>query len=81
MRGCKQKAGVDYEMTYAPTLKYESLPCLLALAAQKDLEMMHFDIKIAFWYADLEEVIYVQIPGRLNVPNPSKRVLRLLRAV
>lgn len=38
-RGFTKRAGIDYEETYAPVVRYESIRALLGKAASKDLEM------------------------------------------
>ena len=37
-RGDRQKYGVDYQAVFAPTVKYQTLRSLLALAAYYDLD-------------------------------------------
>ena len=56
----KQQQGVDYNETFSPVVRYDSLRILLAVAAQSDLEIVQFDIWSAFLYGELEEKIYVK---------------------
>ena len=82
VKGCKQKFGVNYEATYAPVVRYDSLRILFALAAQLDLELVQFDVKTAFLYGELDKPIYVKIPHGLEVNGIKKnKVCRLKRAV
>ena len=62
---------------FSPTLKYER--CLPALAVQEELEMLQFDIKTEFLFADLDKPIYIKIPKGLVVSDKNK-VLLLMRA-
>lgn len=38
-RGCSQKFGKDYDETYAPDVKYNTIRILLALAAMKKMHV------------------------------------------
>ncbi|CAM9730780.1 unnamed protein product, partial [Choristocarpus tenellus] len=47
-KGFRQIEGLDYQDTFAPTLSPASLKMVLALAAEKDWELKHWDVKQAF---------------------------------
>jgi len=64
-RGFKQEFGVDFEETFVPVARYDSLCVLLSLAASRDLEISQFDVKTAFLYGKLKENIYMEIPEGL----------------
>ena len=49
IRDWNQEEGNEYEDTYAPVVKYESLLILFAVAAQLDLEIILFDVKVAYF--------------------------------
>lgn len=68
-RGFRQQYGIDYEETFSPVVRYDSLRVLLAMATQEDLEMLQFDVKTAFLYGKLEENIYMKIPEGLSVSS------------
>ena len=61
-RGFQQQEGVNYTETFSPVVSYDSLRVLLALVAQEDLEVVQFDVKIAFLYGNLEEKIHMEVP-------------------
>ncbi|CAB0030815.1 unnamed protein product [Trichogramma brassicae] len=77
----KQRQGVNYEETYAPVVRYESLRVLFAVAARLDLEMTQFDVKTAFLYGELEEEILIEIPVGLDIPERSRKACRLKKAL
>lgn len=53
-------------------MRYNSIRVLLALAAERNFEIKHFDVQIAFLYGDLEETIYMkQPPGFEDGHNPD----------
>ena len=57
-----QRAGIDYEETYSPVVRYDSLRAVFAIAAALDLEIGQLDIKTAFLYGDLNEELYMSQP-------------------
>lgn len=61
-KGYSQKPGIDYQETFSPVVRLESIRMLLAIAAEEDLEMMHFDVKTAFLHGELLEEIYMMQP-------------------
>ena len=60
-RGFTQRAGIDYEETYA-VVRYESIRALLIKAASEDFEIKQFDIKTAFLHGELKENIWIELP-------------------
>lgn len=59
-----KKYGIDYQVVFAPTVKYQTLRTLLALAAFYDLEAEQFDVVTAFLNAKLTDVddVYMAQP-------------------
>ena len=54
-----QTKGIDYNETFAPVAKFNSIRTLLALAAHYDLEVHQMDVKLAYLNRDLEEEIFM----------------------
>ncbi|KRX47242.1 Retrovirus-related Pol polyprotein from transposon TNT 1-94, partial [Trichinella sp. T9] len=44
-RGFSQRLGEDYDETFAPVVKHETIRTLLSIAAVKSLHVRHFDVK------------------------------------
>jgi hypothetical protein len=61
-RGFSQVLGKDYNETFAPTVRLDTLRIFLAIVAKEDLECSHFDIKNAFTESHLKEEIYLAPP-------------------
>ena len=54
--GGSEKFGADYEKTFCPVVKEESLRLLLAMSVQPGLEL---DVTTAFLNGTLEEEVYI----------------------
>ena len=59
-KGFRQQEGVDFEEIFSPIVKMTTLRCVLALAAQFDMELVQMDVKTEFLHGDLQEEIYMQ---------------------
>ena len=53
--------GLDYDETYAPIVRFESVRALVAMAASLGWKLDQMDVATAFLYANLEEETYVDI--------------------
>ncbi|RVW25301.1 Retrovirus-related Pol polyprotein from transposon RE1 [Vitis vinifera] len=61
-RGFTQSYGIDYQETFAPIAKLNTIRILLSLAVNQDWCLQQLDIKNAFLNGDLEEEVYMEIP-------------------
>ena len=80
-RGFMQEEGVDYEDTYSPTVRFESITMMMAAAASDGLYMEQLDVTTAFLYADLKEEVYLEISEGMFAEAMPGKVLRLLKAL
>ena len=71
--------GVDYEDTFAPTVKYDTLRVFMALVALEDLECHQVDVNNAFTESFLRETIYMAPPPGVKVARG--RVLCILHSL
>jgi hypothetical protein len=67
-RGFSQVRGIDFQETFAPTIRIDSLRILLAIAALEDLEAHQFDVNNAFTEAKLREQIFMKPPDGIEIP-------------
>ena len=79
VRGFTQRAGVDFEETFSPVIRFESIRTVLAVAVELKLELRQFDIKTAFLYGHLEEDLYMNQPEGFT--DGTERVCKLHRAI
>jgi len=68
-KGYSQKAGIDYEQTFAPVAKFTTIRVLLALSCESDWEVQGMDVKTAFLNSELEETVYMEIPEGVSIPT------------
>jgi len=75
-KGYSQVKGIDYDELFAPVTRYETLRLLLALAISKKWSHRQFDVKTAFLNGLLLQVVYMEIPEGLNLPEGMCCLLR-----
>ncbi|GKB29181.1 synaptobrevin, longin-like domain protein [Tanacetum coccineum] len=79
-QGYNQQEGVDYDETYAPVARLESIRILLAYACALDFKLFQMDVKGAFLNGFINEEVYVaQPPGFIDFENPD-HVYKLKKA-
>ena len=69
-KGYSQVHGIDYNETFASVAKMDSIRLALAIAASKQWELNHMDVKCAFINGDITEEIYMEKTQGL-VSHPS----------
>lgn len=80
-KGYAQKQGIDYEETFSPVARFETVRAVLALAAHLHLPVFQFDVKSAFLNGNLEEEVYVSQPEGFVVSGKEDKVYRLRKAL
>jgi hypothetical protein len=80
-KGYTQTYGVDYEETFAPVAKMNTIRILISCAANLGWDLHQLDVKNAFLHGDLQEEIYMQIPPGFDTAQTEGKVLRLHRSL
>jgi hypothetical protein len=80
-RNFVQREGIDFNDTFAPVARMESVRLLFALAAQEGWRVHHMDVKSAFLNDDLKEEVYVHQPPGFAISGKEGKVLRLRKAL
>jgi len=65
-RGYSQRPGQDYNETYSPVVRMDTLRAILALVPVKRLKIQQMDIKGAYLNGILKENIYMEQPEGFN---------------
>lgn len=61
VKGYLQQFGVDFDQTFAAVVKPMAFRVLFAIAAFYDLEIDQMDVKTAFLYRDIDQLLYVEL--------------------
>ena len=80
-KGFTQIPGIDFDETFSPVARFESLRMLLALAALEDWHIHSMDVKSAFLNGELDEEIYMEQPQGFVTPGSEALVCRLRKAI
>ena len=80
-KGYAQKYGVDYDETFSPVVKFQSIRILLALAVQHNLLLHQMDVVTAFLNGLLEEDIYMEQPDGYRQHGQEHLVCKLKRSL
>ncbi|GKG20234.1 copia protein, partial [Tanacetum coccineum] len=62
-QGYNQQQGIDYDETYAPVARLESIRILLASACALDFKLFQMDVKSAFLDGFINEGVYMAQPS------------------
>ena len=66
-RGYMQVMGIDYDETFSPVTRLETIRIVLAIAAQLCLKIHQMDVETAFLNADLEETEFIWPPDGVTI--------------
>ena len=80
-KGYAQKPVIDYNETFAPVARLDTIQTLIALATQKGWKLFKLDVKSAFLNGMLEEEVYVEQPEGFAVKNAESSVYKLHKAL
>ena len=80
-KGYAQKPGIDYNETFAPVARLDTIRTLTTLAAQKSWKLYQLDAKSAFLNGVLEEEVYVEQPDGFVISGKEDKVYKLHKAL
>ena len=80
-KGYSQKYGIDFDETFSPVVRFDSIRALLAFAIQKRMLIHQMDVVSAFLHGDLEEVIYMEQPEGYVIPGKENMVCQLKKSL
>jgi len=80
-KGYTQTYGIDYEETFAPVAKMNTVRIILSLTAHFGWAMHQFDVKNAFLHGSLEEEVYMEISPGYGAINEGNKVCILKKAL
>ena len=80
-KGYAQVAGLDFEETFAPVARLESIRILLAYAAHHSFRLFQMDVKSAFLNGPIKEEVYVEQPPGFEDERYPDHVCKLSKAL
>ena len=80
-QGFSQKPGVDYDETFSPVARFESVRTVIVLALQNDLKLHQIDVTTAFLNGDLKDEVYMKQPEGFVVKGQEHLVCKLKRSI
>jgi hypothetical protein len=79
--GYSQKYGIDYEETFSPVVRPESIRLLIAIATQLNADIHQMDVTTAFLNGKLQEEIYVKQPTGYVKKGQEDKVYKLKKSL
>ena len=80
-QGCSQREGLDYDETFSPVVRPESVRSVIALACKEGLKLHQMDITTAFLNGDLKEEVYIRQPEGFVADGQENLVCRLNKSL
>jgi hypothetical protein len=80
-QGYTQVEGIDFDETFAPVARLESIRVLLAIACHLGFKLYQMDVKSAFLNGLLQEEVYVEQPKGFQDPLHPNHVYKLKKAL
>jgi hypothetical protein len=80
-KGYSQVDGLDFEETFAPVTRLESIRTLLVYATYHDFKLYQMDVKRAFLNGPIKEEVYVEQPPGFEDEEYSNQVYKLHKAL
>ena len=80
-QGCTQKYGLDYEETFSPVVRFESIRYVIALGARHELQLHQMDVSTAFLHGELTEEVYMKQPEGFIEQGKEHLVCHLNRSI
>ena len=70
-QGYSQQRGLDYDETFIPVVRTESVRALIALAAKNNMILHQLDVTSAYLNGTLDEEIYMKQPEGFEIKEKS----------
>ena len=80
-QGYSQVEEVDFDESFAPVVRLESIRIILSIACTMDFKLYQMDVKCAFLNGYLNEEVFVEQSKSFQDPHFSNQVLRLKKAL
>jgi hypothetical protein len=79
VKGYSQVKGLDFDKTFAPVARLESIRILLAYATHHDFKLYQMDVKNSFLNGPIKEEVYVKQPPGFEDENILTMCINFIR--
>ena len=80
-KGYSQLNGIDYDETFSPVVKFETLRYLLCFASANNYEIHQMDVTTAFLNGNLSEEIFMKQPEGFVIKDKEDHVCKLKKSL
>ena len=80
-KGYTNSYGIEYQETFAPVAKLNTIRVLLSLVVKHDWALYQLDVKNAFLNGDLEEEVFMDILSGLETKETINKVCKLRKSL
>lgn len=80
-KGFDQRYGIEYDQTFSPVAKFESIRTIMALSVQHGLQVHQMDVTCAFLNGELQEDVYMAQPEGYPSKTNEHLVCKLKRSI
>jgi hypothetical protein len=80
-QGFSQQPGIDYNETFAPVARIDTVRMVLTIAAQKRWIMHQMEVKSSFLNGYFQEEVYVRQPPGYEIDKHIDKVYKLRKAL
>ena len=80
-QGFNQRQGKDYDETFSPVVRSESVRTVLALAVKNKLKVHHMDVQTAFLNGELKEKVFIKQPEGFVSKNNPDAICKLKKSI
>ena len=80
-QGYSQRYGLDYDETFSPVVRFESIRTVVALPVQRGLKLHQIDVTSAFLNGELEDEVYMEQPEGFEVEGKEDLVYKLNKSL
>jgi hypothetical protein len=80
-KGYSQVEGLDFDETYAPVARLESIHIILAYATYHGFKLYQMDVKSAFLNGPIKEEVYIEQPPGFEDSEYPNHVYKLSKAL
>jgi hypothetical protein len=81
VKGYSQVEGLDFDETFAPVARLESIRILLAYATHHDFKLYQMDVNSAFLNGPIKEEVYVEQPSGFEDEEYPNHMYKLHKAL